>query len=280
MKFKNNFISLIFFSVLFCQAEYQILSIPKNVFQLSSNGGFYNYINQNEVDLSDKEYSFNLIHYPSDIMLYNFSKDQYSISFLDYGLLNNQIQDIIYSSFSAYEIMANYYYNKKIRNTNINCSFGLFHSSIDNYSSFGLSNSIGISSQYNDNIILNMSVENFGYILKSYTAYNQKLPLKYRISITAPIKKLILGYDIVYLKFNRQLQHSLCLQFMPSDILTIRLSTTDNYNDLWLDDNIYSFISGLGFGFDIKLENTSISLGFLNLGIAGNVYGTSINFFY
>ena len=65
---------------------------------------------------------------------------------------------------------------------------------------------------------------------------------------------------------------------MPSDIITIRLSTTDIYKDLWLDNNIYRVISGLGFGIDIKLKNTSISLGFLNLGIAGNIYGTSINF--
>ena len=278
MKIKKKIISLLFFGLLLCQAEYQILSIPKNVFQLSSNGGFNNYINQDEIDSYDKKYSFNLIHYPSDITLYDFSKDKYSISFLDYGLFNNQIQDIIYSSFSAYEIMVNYYYNIKIRNSNVNGSFGLFHSHIDNYSSFGLSNSIGISSRYRNNIILNINVENFGYILKSYTAYNQKLPLKYRMSINIPIKKLVLGYDMVYLKINQQLQHSFCLQFMPSDIITIRLSTTDNYKDLWLDNNIYRFISGLGFGIDIKLKNTSISLGFLNLGIAGNIYGTSINF--
>ena len=78
MKIKKN-ISLLFFGLLLCQAEYQILSIPKNVFQLSSNGGFNNYINQDEIDSYDKKYSFNLIHYPSDITLYDFSKDKYSI---------------------------------------------------------------------------------------------------------------------------------------------------------------------------------------------------------
>ena len=46
MKIKKKYISLLFFGLLLCQAEYQILSIPKNVFQLSSNGGFNNYINQ------------------------------------------------------------------------------------------------------------------------------------------------------------------------------------------------------------------------------------------
>ena len=48
MKIKKKIISLLFFGLLLCQAEYQILSIPKNVFQLSSNGGFNNYINQSD----------------------------------------------------------------------------------------------------------------------------------------------------------------------------------------------------------------------------------------
>ena len=275
MKFKKHFILLILLKVLFSQAEYQILSIPHNVIQLSSNKVF----NNSQTDLYNKEYSFNLIHYPADIMLYNFYTDNYSISFLDYGLFKNQIQDIIYESFSAYEVMANYYYNRQVRNSNINFSFGIFQSNIDSYSSFGLSNSIGISSTYRKNIILTINIENFGYILKSYTAYNQKLPLKYRISLNVPIRKLVLGYDISYLKFDQEFQHTICLQFMPSDKLTIRLSTNNNYKDLWLEDNIYNFISGMGFGLDIKLKKTSISLGFLNLGIAGNIYGTSINFF-
>ena len=65
---------------------------------------------------------------------------------------------------------------------------------------------------------------------------------------------------------------------LPPIFMTIRLSNTNNYKDLWLDDNLYNFISGLGIGFDINLKSISINIGFLNLGAAGTVYGTSISF--
>ena len=104
------------------------------------------------------------------------------------------------------------------------------------------------------------------------------MPLRYRIGISTKIKDLTLGYDILYLKYTKEVQHIICLQFIPSDKITIRLSNTNNYKDLWLDDNLYNFISGLGLGFDINLKNISINVGFLNLGVAGTVYGTSISF--
>ena len=75
---KNNFIVLIVINLIFCQAEFQILTVPKNILQLSSNGGSNfliknnSYNNSNFFKSSKNLYSFNLIHYPSNIMLYNF----------------------------------------------------------------------------------------------------------------------------------------------------------------------------------------------------------------
>jgi len=285
IKLKNKIIILVFINSFFCQGEYQILTTPKNAFQLSTNGGLsslvstYNYSNPATFNITSNEYIFNLIHYPSDIMVYNFSKNRYSISFLDYGFFEDQIQDIIYQSFSAYEVMIQYNYTKKVRNHTFGFSVGLFQSNIYNYNSLGMSNSIGMNSFYKElNLSLGFSVENLGYILKSYTAYNQKLPLKYRLGINTEIKKLVIGYDILYLKYTNELQHIICLQFMPNENMTIRLSNTSNYKDLWLEDNPYNFISGLGIGLDISLKNIEINIGLLNLGIAGTVYGTSINF--
>ena len=285
MKLKNKIIILTFIGLIFCQGEYQILTTPKNVFQLSTNGGLssfinsYNYSNPSTFDSMNNRYTFNIIHYPSSITMYNFSKNRYSISFLDYGFFENQIQDIAYQSFSAYEAMIDYNYNKKVRNHIFGFSTGLFHSSIYTYNSFGLSNSIGVNSFYEKmNLSIGISIENFGYILKSYTAYNQRLPLRYRLGVSTQIKDFSLGYDILYLKHINEFQHIICLQFIPSDKITIRLSNTNNYKDLWLDDNLYNFISGIGMGFDINFKNVLINVGFLNLGIAGTVYGTSISF--
>jgi len=284
MKIKNKIIILTFINLLFCQGEYQILTTPKNVFQLSTNGGLSsesNPYNNNPPTLhtSNDGYTFNLIHYPSDIMMYNFSKNRYSISFLDYGLFEDQIHDTMYKTFSSYEVMIEYNYNKKIRNHTLGLSTGLFHSNIYTYNSLGLSNSIGLNSFYQKfNLSLGVSVENFGYILKSYTTYNQKLPLKYRVSISKKTINLTLGYDVLYSKRTDDFQHIVCLKFIPSDKINIRLSNTSNYKDLWLDDNVYDFISGLGMGVDIRLKNIFINVGFLNLGVAGTVYGTSIIF--
>ena len=285
MKLKNKIVILTFIGLIFCQGEYQILTTPKNVFQLSTNGGLssfinsYNYSNPSTFNPMNNGYTFNIIHYPSDITMYNFSKNRYSISFLNYGFFESQIQDITYQSFSAYEAIIDYNYNKKVRNHILGFSVGLFHSSIYTYNSFGLSNSIGVNSFYKKiNLSLGLSIENFGYILKSYTAYNQRLPLRYRLGISTQIKAFSLGYDILYLKHINEFQHIICLQFIPSEKITIRLSNTNNYKDLWLDDNLYNFISGIGMGFDINFKNVLINVGFLNLGIAGTVYGTSISF--
>ena len=77
----NKITILIIINLIFCQGEYQILTTPKNVFQLSANGGVnsipspYNYNNPATRYTSNDEYTFSLIHYPSDIMMYNFSKN-------------------------------------------------------------------------------------------------------------------------------------------------------------------------------------------------------------
>ena len=283
MRLKNNIILLLLFNIFFCQGEYQILTAPKNAFQLSTNGGMsslinnYNYNNPATFNKKDASYTFNIIHYPAKITMYNFSKSKYSISFLDYGVFENQVQDIIYESFSAYEIMSQYYYSKNIRNHTLGLSLGLFLSNIYTYNSIGLSNSIGLNSFFKKmNLSIGISIENFGYIFKSYTTYNQKLPLKYRLGLSTNIKNLYFGYDLLYLKNSRDFQHIFGLQLILNDRITIKLSNTDNYKDLWLDDNIYNFISGLGLGFDINLYKTSINIGFLNLGAAGMIYGTTI----
>ena len=194
MKLKYNIIVVVLFNLFFCQSEYQILTLPKNVFQLSTNGGMISLINNSTSSTffkNNNSYHFNIIHYPADITLYNFSKSKYSISFLDYGTFESQVNDISYEPFSAYEIMAQYYYTQKLRNHIFGLSTGLFYSSIDNYSSLGLSNSLSLNSFFEKiNLSLGISIENFGHILKSYTAYNQKLPLKYRIGLNTNIKTI------------------------------------------------------------------------------------------
>ena len=77
---------------------------------------------------------------------------------------------------------------------------------------------------------------------------------------------------------DQAIQHTIpTVIISPKDFLESELESKSE-KDLWLDDNLYNFISGIGMGVDINLKNVLINIGFLNLGIAGTVYGTSISF--
>jgi len=129
---KNKLILFILINLFFCQGEYQIITSPKNLFQLSSNGGLTssinsgNYNNPGSLDIINDNYSFSLIRYPANIMMYNFSINKYSISYLDYGIFEDKLHDIVNQRFSAHEVMIQYNHNSKIRNNTIGFSIVIF----------------------------------------------------------------------------------------------------------------------------------------------------------
>ena len=60
-----------------------------------------------------------------------------------------------------------------------------------------------------------------------------------------------------------------------SDRVQFRLSNTDYVKDLFVENNDYKFLSGLGMGISIDLKPVSIDIGYMNLGILG--YTTTEN---
>ena len=266
------------FSLLYCQSEFQILTIPNEVSHLSSNGiknetFFNNNIKQ------DYKYSFNVIQYPASIRLYNFAMNKFYLSFLDYGLFEDRINDTLYKTFSAYEITGQFFIEKKIRNNIIKFKFGFLNSKIYNYSAFAQSNSISFKSILKENsILIGLSIENFGILFKSYTAYNQKLPIQYRFSLNKMFKSFKVSYDLLYQKYFDEFQNILCLKFYPNDQLSFQISNSSNYSDLSYEDNKYHFLSGFGLGVEIYLKDTTLKLGIQNLGSAGTAFGTSVSF--
>ena len=211
---------------------------------MSSNGGLTssinsgNYNNPGSLDIINDNYSFSLIRYPANIMMYNFSINKYSISYLDYGIFEDKLHDIVNQRFSAHEVMIQYNHNSKIRNNTIGFSLGLFHSNIYIYNAFGLSGSIGFNSFYKlINSSLALSIENIGYILKSYTTHDIPIPIKYRFSFNKNLKSFTIGYDLLYSKYINRFEHIICFQFIPHDKVKIRFSNTSNSEDLLIDDN-------------------------------------------
>ena len=269
---KIRIITFIFFSFLLSQAEYQVLTTPKNIFELSTNRSSP-YFNNNT------NYAFSLIQYPADIKMYNFKIKNYSISVLDYGIFEDRLYDVLYKTFSAQEMLIEYAYNHHIRNLQFKLLTGLYYSHIYNYSALGINNSFSLNiSLIKINSLLELSVENIGYMLKHYTAYNMAAPLKYRFAFNKNFDSFTLGYNLLYSKNNHEYQHILYLELLISDKVKLRLSNTDYLRDLFVEDNDYNFLSGLGMGISLDLEPVSIDIGYMNLGISGVAYGVSLYF--
>tara|TARA_Y100001970_G_scaffold132575_1_gene163623 strand:- start:11112 stop:11933 length:822 start_codon:yes stop_codon:yes gene_type:complete len=269
---KIKLLVLIFFNLLVSQAEYQVLTTPKNIVELSTNRSIPYLEN-------DSKYTFSLIQYPADIKMYNFRIENYSVSILDYGIFEDRFYDTLYKTFTAQEILAEYFYNYKIQNLKFGITTGLYYSRIYDYTALGINNSFNLNFLFNKiNSSLGLSVENIGYMLKQYTAYNTKTPLKYRFLFKKNFNFFIIEYNLLYSKNNHDYQHILYLELLLSDKVKLRLSNTNYLRDLFVEDNDYNFLSGLGMGVSLDLQPISIDIGYMNLGISGVAYGVSLHF--
>ena len=272
-------------SFLFTQSEYQILTAPKNIFQLSSNNGLSskidldNYVNPSSLDINKNISGFSLIQYPADISMYHLSIKNYTLSILDYGILKDQIHNTINNEFSAQEILLQYYYNYNIRNLRFGLSLGGFYSNIDTYNSFGLISSLGLNAHYKviDSYI-GLSIENLGYVLKSYTTHNTKIPLQYRFSYIKNLSSSLISYDIVLSKSDNNIKHILCFQFNINNKIKFKISNSNYLKEMIVENNDFNFSSGIGLGINTQLKSIIFDVGLMNLGIAGWGYGMSINF--
>ena len=281
----NKIIILLLSSYLFSQSSYQILTTPKNIFQLSSNNGLSskvdldNYINPSSLEIKNNSYGFSLIEYPVDIAMYHFTLKKYSLSILDYGILKDQIYDIVNNKFSAQEILIQYFYNYRIRNLKFGLSVGGIYSNIDIYNSFGIIASLGLNSYYKRiNSSIGMSIENLGHILKSYTTYDTKLPLQYRLSYLKHLSSSLLSYDAVLSDNTKYIKHIICFEFKIKNKIKLKISNSNYLKEMIINDNDYSFLSGFGLGINTKLEKVILDIGFMNLGISGWAYGMSLKF--
>ena len=272
-------------SLIIGQAEYQILTLPKNLFQLSTSGGLSaipnqnNYFNPSAYKNKEYNYGFSLIQFPSDIMMLNVSTNKLSLSILDYGEFIDQEYETIYKKFTSNEVLLQYFYSYSIKNVNVGISIGGFNSKIYKYNSYGLAVSLGINSYYKKiKTYLGLSIENLGHVYKPYISYATQMPIKYRLSINHNINFLLLGYDVLYSKNSDQFQYLLCLKFKISKKINLILSNSNYSSDLNIEQNQFSVLSGVSSGLNINLNSLSLDLGFKNLGIAGFVYGMSFNF--
>ena len=125
---------------------------------------------------------------------------------------------------------------------------------------------------------IGLSIENLGYVLKSYTAHNTRIPLQYRFSYIKNLSSSLISYDIVLSKNDNNIKHILCFQFNINDKIKLKISNSNYLKEMIVENNDFNFSSGLGLGINTRLKSIIFDVGLMNLGIAGWGYDMSINF--
>ena len=276
--YKRIILLLILLSLVYTQAEYQVSTIPSSARELSFHNGF-SALEQNISESSKTSLSY--LQYPSQINLLNYSHNQFNLILLNYGTLENKIDNEIINQFSAYECIATYNFSKNIFDLfKLELSAGGLYSKIEEYTSSALLANIKIKTRIN-NILVAFSVENAGFVLQSYSNHHLKLPLKSQFSIIKNLNntETYLGYDNIYNFNTDKVEHIICIQTEINNYISLRLSNSNYRNDLLIDNYNTDFYYGVALGISIKTnKNSKLDIGISSLGPAGYIYGLTINF--
>ena len=196
---------------------------------------------------------------------------------MNYGLLEDSIDNNIINSFHSYEYLVEY------RLVNLDeyfiSSIGFVYSQIETYKSdailFNIKKKFKIKK-----LEASLSLDNLGIILNSYTSNKQDSPYMIQFSLNNILldKGSNLGYDLVYNNYLSSPLHIISFSKEFSDYLKFRISNSTNYKKLKIYDDYKDYLYGFSIGFTLYTDtNTVIDIGFLNLGPAGYVYGITLN---
>ena len=196
---------------------------------------------------------------------------------MNYGLLEDSIDNNIINSFHSYEYLVEY------RLVNLDeyfiSSIGFVYSQIETYKSdailFNIKKKFKIKK-----LDASLSLDNLGIILNSYTSNKQDSPYMIQFSLNNILldKGSNLGYDLVYNNYLSSPLHIISFSKEFSDYLKFRISNSTNYKKLKIYDDYKDYLYGFSIGFTLYTDtNTVIDIGFLNLGPAGYVYGITLN---
>jgi len=196
---------------------------------------------------------------------------------LNYGLLEDSIDNNVINSFNSYEYLIEY----KLENLNeyFFSSIGFVYSQIENYKSDAIL--FNIKKEFKINKInASFSLDNFGIILNSYTSIKQNSPYKIQFSLNDILleKEFNFGYNLVYNNYLRSPIHIISLSKNFNNFFKFRISNSTNYKKLKIYNDYKDYLYGFSIGFTLYTNtNKAIDVGFLNLGPAGYVYGITLN---
>ena len=196
---------------------------------------------------------------------------------MNYGLLEDSIDNNVINSFNSYEYLIEYKLEKL--DEYFFSSVGFVYSQIENYKSDAIL--FNIKKEFKiKKINASFSLDNFGIILNSYTSIKQNSPYKIQFSLNDILleKEFNFCYDLVYNNHLRSPIHIISLSKNFNNFFKFRISNSTNYKKLKIYNDYKDYLYGFSVGFTLYTNtNKAIDIGFLNLGPAGYVYGITLN---
>ena len=283
---------LVFGGLLFGAGSYEILLFPHDARSLSlqnSVSAFDNpLLRNNPASLSklSKGKTYSYFYLPGKIHFTGYQSVHKSnlgirstkISIMNYGaIIDGETEDISY----AFDILLETGFKKEYKNiTSIGISGGYLFSSIVGYQSQLLFTNFGIRSRLlRKRLGVGLSLENIGFLLKSYTDVKEPIPALFRTAFYYEPRyiPLIINGDIVtYFGDGGSFYFSGGIELKPDNRLTLRLGSSSHRSGYLTGDFSSDIIAGFSGGVGFRFTNMTLDVGFMNLGPAGFVVGFSL----
>jgi len=274
---KRIILLLVFILMQSLLVGYQIKTIPHNSLMIATNKGYSALLNNNEFQ---NFYSINIIRFPSNINFLNLKYNKFSLSFLNFGKIEDKIDNQVLNQFDAYEADFQYYFKKKLATKFLlNANIGATYSKISTLDSYAIITNLQLQSSAPEyNVNFSVLINNFGIVLKNYTNKKTILPFNVQTGIAYKLYKtsMVLYYDLIYNYNLKDIQHVAGIQFSVGKNIKINFSSSNYRNDLLIGNYQYDWLYGIGGGISIDYNNTTTNIGISNIGSAGLIYGISL----
>lgn len=229
-----------------------ILLDVKSINKISSH--YISFPNTITIGVFDYQYNTKLYKIKSSISIINYgefedSESYYTFSSNDYILKNSFLKDL---------------------NQTIHASIDLkyLYSGIDIYTSSTLLTKLSLF-YHQKRFLLQLFVDNYGFILNDYTTYHDKTPLSFGYNFIFIPKYINSILSINYNKYEDYDIFNLSSELFLMKNSSIMVGFSSLSKDLYYGEFYNDFLTGLSFAFNSKYKNYSINLGFKNLGSVG-----------
>ena len=282
---------IIFGRVLFSAESYDILLFPHDARSLSlqnSVSAFDNHLLRNNpaaLSMHAGGMVYSYLYLPANIHSGEIQCVRRSgagisasrISILSYGaIIDSETEEKTH----AFDILLEAGFKKELKNiTSVGISGGYLLSSIAGFQSQIMFSNFGIRSRVlRRRLGIGLSVENIGFLLKSYTDVKEQIPMLFRMSLYYEPRyiPLIISGDLVKKLDDDIYYFAGGLEFKPQRHLTIRLGSGSHRSGYITDYFLSDVLAGLSGGVGFHFTKMTLDVGFMNMGPAGFIMGFSL----